>query len=78
MHAKNQILVEESVVVESREVGSEGEEWGRDSRDRDVGMALGEIRRSRDRISGEGEGSRDAITSAPVDERFGVKGEDLV
>ena len=72
---KNSILVSETVTVESREVGSVDEEreceWGAKSQ---MGVPLSEIGKPRE-VSPE---ERDAITHVEVDERFGVKGEDMV
>ncbi len=69
---KNAIHVRDTVNIESREVGVEDDrqhEWG--ARDY-TGVPLREIRKP-----GEGP-SLDGITAAPVDERFGVRGESMV
>ena len=72
---KNQILVKEEVCVDSREVRDEDD----DRRERE--WRGGHVRRrlSQDvgpKIVEEREG--DAITVMDVDERFGVRGEDMV
>lgn len=72
---KNAILVNETVIVESRGVGSSDDEgvreWGKSGQ---FGVPLSEIGKRREVSPSQ----RDAITRIEEDERFGVKGEDMV